>query len=1238
MRRHSSSYITIAQFNSRSLTRDRLTEFQHFLKEKNPHLVLLSETFWKPSFSPSFKSYSIVRKDRLETGGGGVAILIHKSIPFSQLATPSTDTLESIGINISSSPGPIDIISAYCPHGDANEEDISRLFDSTRHDCFIGGDFNGHHRLWKRGARTNTTGKSIAAALIERPDLLLLTPKDAKTRIDPCTGRPSTIDLSFASTSLASNFNYTIGPYLGSDHLPVIIQLNVAPNRTQSRAPKWVFDDSKWTSWNNDLSSHLKKADIKKISNPANAYHTFYNCLMLATQQNFRLASPNPSAQQEPGRPWFNEEAEKVVQEARAAFNSWSNNPLCTSARIAWKKAEAVKKRTLRRLKKGSWETFASNLDPRGANPKVWQFIKSMNGKGSDPPIGGTDIEKDGGFATQPVEKAAIFLDQFDVSGHLGPAHISIDKSTREAMASQATCPLNRPALINEINDCLDHLKDTAMGADLVNNKMLRNLNSNNRELLVHVFNRIRATGYVPKSWKEAVVIPLNKPGKPRSKRCSYRPISLTSCLCKAYERWLNTRLTWLLESKNLLPRTQSGFRKGRSTLDNIVALEQRIRKGWSELKKTYAVFLDMKKAFDMVWIPGLLKKLASIGISGPTLIWLKNFLTGRSFRVRIGNTLSDAKKLFAGVPQGSILSPLLFNVMLIDFPEADDQVQALLYADDIEVDVAAESKEEARRLLQKYLNKVEDWARQWRFEFSVEKSVMVVFTRDAASHPPALQLMNRPIPAAESIKFLGLHFDRKLIWKDHIQRVIGKIIKANNAISTIARRHYGPSIKALVCLYKALIRSQADYGLVVYGTAAKTHIDKLDAALRVSLRTILGAKKSTPTEILYSELGIEPIQLRRELLTATYTLRLGRKPSNAAYASARLTTRNTAALTATHTPCLFSAVQRARQIDSRAFSRPASASPVHAWHSSPPPWQSPLIRTYWFPGTKKDATLNPTAAQQQVKSLLAALPTGSITVYTDGSRSEEHDVAASAFFIPSLSVERTFQLHAGANILTAEVYAINKAVQFFYNTQPPSSEQEIFILADSQAAIKSLVSAAAEKEDTVLQTLHSVLRLKSRGIKTNLVWIPSHVGIEGNDKADSLAASECLTPTNKVTDSFLSVSEAITKFKQTWTEERRQFLHQYGKPIVQLHTKPSIAEWLFYKSRSISVALHRLRSGHNNLNAFKHRIDIDEDPFCRFGCEAIENANHVILHCSEFADDRVKISEFCQKKNMDFA
>jgi len=156
----------------------------------------------------------------------------------------------------------------------------------------------------------------------------------------------------------------------------------------------------------------------------------------------------------------------------------------------------------------------AKEEHPSSPQERIWvarKFVKTMNGNGSEPPINGTEIENEGGFATQPEEKPNIFLGQFDISGHLGEAHSNrpID-ARRDGLSS--SLPLNTPALLLETNNSLD----------------------TNREFLLHVFNRIHATGYVPR--------PLIRPGKPRSKRCSYRPISLTSCICKAYERWINTR------------------------------------------------------------------------------------------------------------------------------------------------------------------------------------------------------------------------------------------------------------------------------------------------------------------------------------------------------------------------------------------------------------------------------------------------------------------------------------------------------------------------------------------------------------------------------------------------------------------------------------------------------------------------------------------------------------------------
>jgi len=562
------------------------------------------------------------------------------------------------------------------------------------------------------------------------------------------------------------------------------------------------------------------------------------------------------------------------------------------------------------------------------------------------------------------------------------------------------------------------------------------------------------------------------------------------------------------------------------------------------------------------------------------------------------------------------------------DEPETD--------ADDIEIDVAAESNAEAKRLLQPFLKKVARWAKKWHFEFSVDKSALVVFTRDAASHPPVLHLMGHRIPSTESTKFLGLHLDRKLLWKQHIDKVIDKIVKANNIFSVIAKRHTGPSVKTLLLLYKTLIRSQADYGLIVYGTAAATHIERLDVALRVSLRTTLGALKSTKREVLYSELGLEPTAQRREWLAAKYCLRLGRKPLNATYASTHsLAHRGPSTLTPSHTPCLTAFLTDVRKTDSNAFALDPDTRPAFF---SPPPWMPPLTKALWFQDSKSKAVADPAAARLKIQRLVDDLPSDSLLVFTDGSHQEEPNRTACAFFIPKWSTEKAFLLHEGASIFTAEVAAINRALRHIYSHDCLVAGQEIFVFSDSQAAVRSIISMAAIKEEIVLETLDAIACLKSAGNAVTLVWIPSHIGVIGNDKADSLAVAECKAPSNRAKDSTLSVTEAVAKYKKTWCETRRKELHKSKKVAVRFHTTPTVTPWHFSRNRSASVTMFRLRNGHTHLNEFIFsRIDEGTDPSCRLGCEALENIYHVLFDCVHHDQARRKLASYFHGKNITF-
>ena len=177
----------------------------------------------------------------------------------------------------------------------------------------------------------------------------------------------------------------------------------------------------------------------------------------------------------------------------------------------------------------------------------------------------------------------------------------------------------------------------------------------------------IWTTGDFPEDWRLATVIPIPKPGKDHAEPTNYRPIALTSCLCKTLERMINKRLIWYLESNNLLSRYQSGFRAGRSTNDNLVRLETFIRDAFVKKEHVVAVFFDLEKAYDTTWRYGIMKDIHKLGLRGRLPTFIESFLADRTMQVRVGSTLSDLYDQEQGVPQGGVLSTTLFNIKIND-------------------------------------------------------------------------------------------------------------------------------------------------------------------------------------------------------------------------------------------------------------------------------------------------------------------------------------------------------------------------------------------------------------------------------------------------------------------------------------------------------------------------------------------------------------------------------------------
>ncbi len=258
---------------------------------------------------------------------------------------------------------------------------------------------------------------------------------------------------------------------------------------------------------------------------------------------------------------------------------------------------------------------------------------------------------------------------------------------------------------------------------------LLKHLSLESQEKLLMLYNRVCEEGRIPKSWKEAVIIPIRKPGKDPSRPGNYRPIALTSHICKLKECMINERLMYFLESEDIIDRCQSGFRTGRNAMDPVIHLEDEIRKAQVNKEIVGAVFFDMEKALDMMWREGLLIKLHLMGVGGKMFNWIMDFLDGRIIQVKTGQVVSKQYNVENGTPQGSVISPILFSIMINDiYLELPVDMGRSLFADDGAIWKRGRNGEFINKKLLNGMNQVAEWGIKWGFKFSVEKTKVMIF------------------------------------------------------------------------------------------------------------------------------------------------------------------------------------------------------------------------------------------------------------------------------------------------------------------------------------------------------------------------------------------------------------------------------------------------------------------------------------------------------------------------------
>lgn len=488
--------------------------------------------------------------------------------------------------------------------------------------------------------------------------------------------------------------------------------------------------------------------------------------------------------------------------------------------------------------------------------------------------INNFSIKNNGKTYTDPIAVADIFNNFF--SNIIKDSVISNITPLSDAKASNTLNPdISKNNVFrftavteNDVEIAINSLKNKqSRGFDDIPISVIKKAKSQILKPLTHCINSSLITGSFPEKLKIAKIIPIFKSGK-TEEIASYRPISLLPSFSKIFEKVVYRQMIQYLEGNNLLDDQQHGFRTGRSTVTAGVNFVEKIIEAIDKQEYAIGVFLDMTKAFDSVLHERLFQVLYSFGIRGRELEWFKSYLTDRSQYVEINhiNFKSNKKhcyksglsKVLYGVPQGSILGPLLFICYLTGLPFSNDgnATKIVLYADDANLIVTGKNCTQIELRTLTEMSKLEKFLGSSNLLLNNKKTKLISFHTRQNRNPLTLdiKLNNNPVEQLTETKFLGLIIDKNLSWDEHVKFITKKL---SSGLYALRRMKHYCSLKTLKTIYYSLFQSHISYGICIYGATSKKNLETILVLQKKAIRIMLNLYYNDPVKACFKQLGI---------------------------------------------------------------------------------------------------------------------------------------------------------------------------------------------------------------------------------------------------------------------------------------------------------------------------------------------------------------------------------------------
>lgn len=1185
----------IIQWNCRGI-KANIEELHQLSAKLNPAIICLQETFLKDKQKINlykYQQFNYIKNTDLRASGG-TSILVRNDIPHSHLELKTNFQAIAIKVTLHKQ---INICSIYIPPNQKlKENELQNIIWQLPTPFILLGDFNSHNPIWGSN-ETNQKGE-IMEKLINNNNLCIFN-NQTPTYICPTSGKNSAIDLTLCDPSTLMDFSWsTYNDTCGSDHFPIILENLKVPLEEETK--KWKLKKANWEEYKKLCSIHLNTNE-----NIQNIEDFTYKLTMIAEK-----CIPFKSTSYKRNKPWYTKECQEAIKLRRKALRKFQTEPTKQNL-INFKFHKAIARKTIKEAKRTSWQKYVSELNLSTNQKSVWNMLRSMSGKKTMNPI--KHLSVDNTLITEKKQIADSLAKQFAKnSNQINPKFQKIKYNAEKHklnLSSDNHETYNELISLEELINSIKKSHNTAVGPDKIHNEFLKQLPEESIKCLLNVLNNTWENNLFPEIWKEMIIIPIPKTGKDSSNPQNYRPIALTSCLCKTLERIANQRLIWHLEINNLITNIQTGFRKKRGTIDQITRLETLIREAFIKKQHMTAIFFDIEKAYDTTWRYGIIKDIQDLGIRGRLALFIKNFLGTRNFKVRIGTTLSNNQNLTEGIPQGSVLSTTLFAIKINKIIQnLTPAIDSALYVDDFVISYRSHHIHSLERTLQLNLNRINNWAINNGFSFSKSKTQCVHFCPIRKLHnDPVLKLEGDIIPVVNQYKFLGVIFDKKLNFIPHINYLRRKCNNTLQLLRVVAHTKWGADQQTLHKIYKYLIRSQLDYACFIYRAARKSYLKKLDPIHHGSIRLILGAFRTSPVESLFVEANEYPPQIRSEKLALQYYLKIKSTPSNPAYEN----------IFNPKYKYLFESNEKTikpfgLRMDSILKETEIITTNIHN-HLIPniPPWKIKTPNVNLSLKELQKAKTHPSIYQEEIYNILKKYPKHH-RIYTDGSKDKERTACAAVSNIKTLKKA----LPSESSIFSAEAYAINLALEIIHN----SSYQKFIILSDSRSVLESLKNKRLE--NPLIVRLLCNLNTMANNKEILLCWTPGHIGEKGNEKADRAAKSALkLTPDN-IKIPFTDLKPKINKFLQNkWQQEWNQ--NTYNK-LFQIKTKVNEYTPTLTKSRKEQVVLSRLRIGHTNLT---HSFILKKElqPKCNT-CQTPLTVIHILIECKALTNLRTNL------------